>query len=297
MRYRTFAFFDKIYDWLAPKAKGEVADIATITNLIEAEKPCMISRFGSTELQTLAYIKFFPLFLALKNRTYYNIQNASGFFPVSHDTLRRYYKLYKEDVKDLDLLVSWRVEEFLFRDWLRGKNVVRKESLDSFYKQKEPWTSVLANKKVLIVHPFAETIQEQYEHHRSELYPNTDVLPAFKKLETIKAVQSIASNPVEFESWFDALDWMKSEISKRDYDIALLGCGAYAFHLAAHIKRSGKKAIHLGGILQLLFGIKGVRYEENPKTAAYINPSFVYPKASDRPENADRVEGGCYWGK
>lgn len=49
---------------------------------------------------------------------------------------------------------------------------------------------------------------------------------------------------------------MKDEIDKRDYDIALIGCGAYGFPLAAHIKRSGKKAVHLGGALQLLFGIK-----------------------------------------
>ena len=296
MKHRSFAFTDKIYNWLAPKAKGEDADIVAIKELIGGDKSCMISRFGSTELQTIAYIRYFPLFLALKKRTYYNIQNASGFFPVSHDNLLRYYKLYKEDVKDLDLLVSWRIEEFLFQDWLKNKKTIRKESLESFFKQKEPWTSVLAGKKILVVHPFAETIQEQYEHHRSELFSQAEVLPKFAKLETIKAVQSIASNPVEFDSWFDALEWMKSEINERDFDIALLGCGAYAFHLAAHIKRLGKKAIHLGGILQFLFGIKGVRYEEDPETAAYINQYFVYPKASDRPKNADRVEGGCYWG-
>lgn len=296
MKHRTFAFSDRIFDWLAPKAQGEEGDLATLKSRIESDNPCMISRFGSTELQTLAYIKYFPLSIALKHRTYYNIQNASGFFPVSYHNLRRYYKLYKEDVKDLDLLVSWRIEEFLFNNWLRDKDRIRKESLDSFYKQKDPWTSVLAGKKVLVVHPFAETIQEQYEHHRLELFANPGVLPLFEKLETVKAVQSIAGNPVEYDSWFDALDWMKSEISSKDFDIALLGCGAYAFHLAAYVKRLGKKAIHLGGILQFLFGIKGVRYEENPETAAYINSFFVYPEASDKPENADCVEGGCYWG-
>ena len=296
MKHRTFAFSDKIFDWLAPKAKGEERDIATIKRWIESDRPCMISRFGSTELQTIAYMKFFPLSIALRHRTYYNIQNASGFFPVSYNNLRRYYKLYKEDVRDLDLLVSWRIEEFLFNNWLRDKDRIRKGSLDSFYKQKDPWTSILAGKKILVVHPFAETIQEQYDHHRSELFSNPGVLPLFERLETVKAVQSIAGNPVEYDSWFDALDWMKSEILTKDFDIALLGCGAYAFHLAAYVKRLGKKAIHLGGILQFLFGIKGVRYEENLETAAYINSFFVYPRASDKPENADCVEGGCYWG-
>ena len=296
MKHRTFAFSDRIYDWFAPKAVGEETDVAAIKKWLESDKPCMISRFGSTELQTLSFIKYFPWLLPLKKRTYYNIQNASGFFPVTHGNLIRYYKLYEADVKDLDLLVSWRIEEFLFNNWLKDKERIRKASLDSFYKQEHPWTSALAGKKILVVHPFAETIQEQYEHHRVELFSNADVLPEFEKLDTVKAVQSIAGNPVGYASWFDALDWMKSEIASKDFDIALLGCGAYAFHLAAYIKRLGKKAIHLGGILQFLFGIKGLRYEENPETAAYINQFFVYPKASDRPENADRVEGGCYWG-
>ena len=110
-----------------------------------------------------------------------------------------------------------------------------------------------------------------------------------------RAVQSIAGNPVGFDSWFDALDWMKQEISKKDFDIALLGCGAYAFPLAAHIKRKGKKAIHMGGILQFLFGIKGKRYIEIPETAKYINEFFVSPSDTDRPKLAEKVEGGCYW--
>lgn len=30
-----------------------------------------------------------------------------------------------------------------------------------------------------------------------------------------------------------------------DYDVAIIGCGAYGMHLAAHAKRKGKIAIHL----------------------------------------------------
>lgn len=33
-----------------------------------------------------------------------------------------------------------------------------------------------------------------------------------------------------------------------DYDICLIGYSAYGFPLAAHAKRKGKKAVHLGGI-------------------------------------------------
>lgn len=295
MKYRTLSFVDKIYEILAPKAEGLDADTNHIVELIKGDRPCMISRFGSTELQTLCYSKFYPFSLLLKKRTYYNIQYASGFFPVNHSNLKEFYNIYKEDVQELDLLISWRIEEFLFRNWLGAKPVIRKTTIDQFYEYEYPWTQALRGKKVLVVHPFAETIKEQYTNHRKNLFVNPLVLPDFASLQTVKAVQSIAGNPVGFETWFDALDWMKKEIEKKDFDIALLGCGAYGMPLAAHIKRIGKKAVHMGGVLQFLFGIKGKRYVDNPETAKYINEYFVYPSDADRPKLAEKVEGGCYW--
>ena len=295
MKYRTFSFLDKIYERLAPPAKGVEADTKAIKALLESDEPCMISRFGSTELQTLCYIKFYPFSRPLKKRTFYNIQYASGFFPVTHQNLKRFYRVYEEDVKELDLLVSWRIEELLFRTWLKKKDYVRKTTLDKFYLHEHPWTFALQGKKVLVVHPFVETIEEQYRTKRDKLFDNKEILPEFACLTTVKAVQSVAGNVVGYDSWFDALEWMKQEIDKKDYDVALLGCGAYAMPLAAYIKRKGKKAIHMGGILQFLFGIKGKRYIENPETASFINENFVSPSASDRPQLADKVEGGCYW--
>lgn len=76
----------------------------------------------------------------------------------------------------------------------------------------------------------------------------------------IRAVQSLGGNS-QFKDWFEALEYMKTEIDKVDYDICLIGAGAYGFPLAAHVKRQGKQGVHLGGALQLLFGIKGKRWE------------------------------------
>lgn len=295
MRYRTFAFTDKIYRWFSLPSKGEEEDTALIKATLEDDKPCMIARFGSTELQTLSYCKFYPLSLPLKKRTFYNIQYASGFFPVTFENLKKFYRLYAEDVKDLDLLVSWRIEELFFRCWLSQCPEVKKTTLDFFHAQEHPWTYALKGKRILVIHPLAETIESQYQNKRELLFENKEVLPEFASLHTIKAVQSIAGNPVGFDSWFDALDWMKSEIDKKNFDIALLGCGAYALPLAAHIKRIGKKAVHMGGVLQFLFGITSKRYDENEGYKPYINEHFVYPGAKDRPKNASAVEGGCYW--
>lgn len=50
---------------------------------------------------------------------------------------------------------------------------------------------------------------------------------------------------------------MENEISGIDFDICILGCGAYGLSLAATIKRMGKKAVHMGGGSQLLLVLKG----------------------------------------
>lgn len=295
MKYRTFSFTDKIYSLISKKTQGVESETILIKSLLDSYEPCMISRFGSTELQTLAYCKYYPLFFPLKNRTYYNIQYASGFFPVNIDNLKRFYHLYSESAKELNLLVSWRIEEFLIKSWISHVPEIKKSTLDSFFTHEHPWTYALKGKNILVVHPFAETIESQYSNKRELLFSNKEVLPEFASLQTIKAVQSIAGNPVDFDSWFDALEWMKSEIDKKDFDIALLGCGAYALPLAAHIKRMGKKAVHMGGVLQFLFGITSKRYDENETFKPYINEHFVHPDERDRPQNASAVEGGCYW--
>ncbi|WP_064974667.1 hypothetical protein [Alistipes provencensis] len=289
------SFFQGIYRLGCPSPLLEEEGIRVLTDLLGSDTPCMISRFGSVELQTLCYEKLQPWLLPLKRRTWRNLGNSAGFFPVDGEHIRRFYELYKADTAELDVLITWRFEEMFFRSWIGDIPRVSKRTLDGFYDQDSPWTRVLTGKRILVVHPFAETIREQYERNRANLFANPLTLPVFGKLETIKAVQSIAGNPVDFPSWFEALAHMKALIDEKEFDIALLGCGAYGMPLAAHIKRMGRKAVHLGGVTQFLFGVKGKRYVDNPQTNRFINEYFVSPRPEDRPERAGTVEGGCYW--
>lgn len=297
MKHRAFKFSDNIFNLLRSTQFDHGKEIDYLISKLNSNSPSMITRFGSVELQTICLIRYWPYLNFLKRRTFRLIGNNAGFFPVTYENLKRFYNIYKADSTIIDTVITWRIEEFLIADWLKNRHFISKETFDGFYEQEHPWTSALRGKRILVVHPFAETIESQYVNNRSRLFTNPEVLPEFASLQTIKAVQSIAGNSVGFDSWFDALDWMKNKINKCNFDIALLGCGAYAMPLAAHIKRMGKKAVHMGGILQFLFGIKSIRYEENPDTAQYINDYFVYPSEADKPKNADLVEGGCYWGK
>ena len=141
------------------------------------------------------------------------------------------------------------------------------------------------------------------------MYDNQDILPEFE-LITLKAVQSSAYATVPFKDWFEALEYMENEIAKIDFDICLLGCGAYGLPLAAYVKRLGRQAIHMGAGVQLLFGILGKRWEEEymqipwgHNTPFKINTNYVdlkneywtHPSGDEIPQQAKSVEGGCYW--
>ena len=90
--------------------------------------------------------------------------------------------------------------------------------------------------------------------------------------------------------------YMKQEIDSVEYDVALIGCGAYGMSLGAHVKRKGKIAIHLAGWTQFLFGIYGNRWiYQRKEFKQFINDYWVRPMDDERPPNAFLVENGCYW--
>ena len=137
--------------------------------------------------------------------------------------------------------------------------------------------------------------REYWLDRLNKLFANPEMAPHYE-LRTIKAVQSIAGNqPEGFGDWFEALDWMKREIDKTDFDIAIIGCGAYGFPLAAYVKQIGKKAIHLGGATQYLYGIISSALENNPKLSNLKNEYWVRPSKEETPHGIENVENSRYW--
>ena len=285
---------------------------AAISDAIRGGWPYMVARFGSCELDAGLY----PYVLSKPLHTRYKwflrdkvpsihwdeghaaklmnpLCNNAGFFPQQTVLMRKFSELMVGDVPELDICCrKWGFEE-LFEDIYSSS--IRYAGLDELepYDYDSPWSAALKGKKVLVVHPFADSIEKQYSR-RELLWENPDVLPEFT-LSTIKAVQTIAGQPSEFSDWFQALDYMKSRMDATDYDVAIIGCGAYGFHLAAHAKRTGHTAIHLGGATQILFGIKGRRWDNLPAVSKFYNGYWVYPSADETPRNSKAVEGGCYW--
>lgn len=286
-----------------------------IKRFILQEEPCMLARFGAVELNAFSnwmqvnkrltgafsysnkkYIRNECPASWYTLRTMHGMEYHTGFFPATKEMLQKWGELVEKDIMNVDLLFTWQENEKHLCEYLNGIPRVFCPEMYNPYRFTNPWTAALKDKKVLVVSPFTETIERQYVDNREKIFPDTDVLPQFD-LKTVKAYNTIGgNNPYkDINSWFDALEIMKDKMDQLDYDIALLGCGSYAFDLAAHAKRKGKKAITVCGALQVLFGIYGERYENEFKQLGLLNEYWVRPSQNERPEGYKLVENGAYW--
>jgi hypothetical protein len=275
-------------------------------------EPYMASRFGTElycvgnyleqkELVNAGFLK--RIVLAIKGYDPFyreHVRNTvsvnSGFFPTDDKSLDKFSEVYIRDIKQIDFLGVWQFikKEDVYHHQFCPRAVLSiASSLESYYFD-NPWTKALEGKRVLVVHPFSKTIESQFHQNRERLFKDKNVLPDFT-LITIKAVQSLANNPTGYASWFDALEDMRQQIDKIDFDIALLGCGAYGLPLAAFIKGKGKIALHMGGSVQILFGIKGKRWDEHDAINKFYNEYWVRPSPEDMFQTLNKVEDGCYW--
>lgn len=282
-----------------------------VARLLRSGRPAMVSRLGSSEIGVWANYQGIRAGashsgwqrMAARARGLANdwvpavcktFEHNAGFFPASPAMLERYANDLGRWLSAADLMAVMfeRWEEIALARYAPHCALGQFMGLEPYVHQ-EPWTLALAGRRVLVVHPFAESIERQFPLRR-ELFVGKQVLPDFELL-TVKAVQSIAGTPVDYPDWFAALESMQDRIAALQFDVAIVGAGAYGMPLAAFIKGLGRQAVHLGGSTQVLFGIKGRRWDDRPELAKFYNPHWTRPLPHEIPGNAQSVEQGCYW--
>lgn len=278
---------------------------------LESDSPFALSRFGYSELRALltymhihgdeqrvhkilAYLKGEKVEPWWHQDTVKLITHNAGVFPNKIEIIERFCRLIMEDMHQIDVLGSWLGGEVWVKKRMPNTKFMRFHDFYHFLHNR-PWTQALDGKKILVVHPFSRSIESQYRQ-KDKIYTGVNMLPDFE-LTTYKSIQSIAGNiPQGFDSWFEALDFMKSDISKLNFDVAILGCGAYGMPLSVFIKRDlRKKAVHLGGNTQILFGIKGSRWENDGAFSHIFNSHWIKPLAEETPKGHETIDGDCYW--
>ncbi len=226
--------------------------------------------------------------------------NTSGFFTEQgreEEDIGRYAKMTVDAMRNMDMHLIWRRsgESFLLRNYAKAEAKFVEKNIVHFpwRSQGSTWMNGLEGKKVLVVSPFSDSVRVQYGN-RKDLFANENNLPEFE-LITYQSLQTQMGASRGFKNWFEAYRYMEEEILGIEFEVALLGCGAYGYPLTAAISRAGKQAVEMCSSIQLMFGIKGKRWEERDYITKWWNDAWIYPLETP-PEYYKEIEGGAYWG-
>lgn len=271
-------------------------------NAFKDNKPLMAGKIGCSELNCLYNyfkakhhnqnpIQWFP---NVVQETYIN----TGVFPQTEEARITFCEEMNEAVKYLDYAVTWNGNFPDFEKKFIAINNSKVEyidlrSLEPFYFGL-PWTEHLKDKNVLVISPFTDTIKKQYKR-RDKIWKDPRVLPEFNLITIYHPPSKAISNKNYYKSWTEMVNDIKDIMSSIEFDVCIVGTGASSLPLCAHAKKLGKQAMHLGGPTQILFGIKGKRWDENNIISKFYNEFWVRPSQDEIPENNKFVEGGCYW--
>lgn len=271
-----------------------------IYDAISRNKPFMATRYCMVEMEAVVKREITKCVPQQSEDFYKEMLNSlsinAGMFSNDLEGAFQFADLYSKCAGEADLFGIWQdgIEEYILKKYASKSALTKLKNIEPYYEKEVPWSRALKGKRVLVIHPFANTIREQYKTNREKIW-NENILPEFN-LITYKAVQTQCGERDErFTTWFQALDYMKNDIKKIEFDVALIGCGAYGLPLAAFVKELGKQAIHLGGATQIMFGVKGKRWESKEFFLQNMNEYWVRPSEEEIPSKSKEVENGCYW--
>ena len=280
--------------------KRRLASKEDIRRMLVEKKPFLAGKIGGAELLALEYmdhrLKFeWPRAWSWR-RPSRRLYNNAGFFPVEKSAFYSWSVGMKHAIASTDFLCAWQADPFL--------KLYESALIQSLAPQSYEIPMSLLGRDILqfiatyrwvVISPFVKTMQKQLPRMQKVNDPSGKWDIAWDHLE--KTCQFVRCpfqshlEPSPYASWDDGLEKLTKEISLREFDLALIGAGAWSLPLGRRIKQMGKSAIHMGGEMQLLFGIKGNRWEDR----LFFNTSWVRPLPEDTPTNVNRVEDGCYW--
>ena len=270
-----------------------------INNILLSNKPIFISRIGGSDMNFV--------FKYLMN-TNYDIEfkilkEFNGYFDNSDDkkiidlNIKKFVKFYIDSLKNNEFtsFVEF-LGMFINKSLYNTLTIHRDNLLNKLFINRSiifDYNSTFCNpefiingmdiwakgKKILFISPFSESIK--YQYNKKEYIHNNLEMPYFDLLTYKTPITYNDGNKINFKNannWFEACDIIFNDIKNIDFDIAFLSCGCYANELGYRIKNIlKKKAIYLGGGLNLLFNIRGKRYENKiwkPIADKYLNYNY-----------------------
>jgi len=281
-------------------------DERRIAELLRSETPCAIGKIGTTEMMVLEYFDRWIRLPWPKNASWWRptqrLQHTAGFFPVEKEAIERWLPLYLKALEALDLVPAWQtpgtyLSAYEDRALARYVPKAGRISLTALHPVHPPatWLPELCSHRWLVISPFEHSIRSQLPHLENLGFFPGECRPLLPQVRAHCRILRCPQLPYlerpRHSTWFETLEELKTQMEREDFDVALVGAGAWSVPLVAHAKRLGKKGLHFGGQLQLLFGIKGGRWDH----AGIYNEFWIRPLPQERPEDFLKMENGAYW--
>jgi len=273
----------KIYDAVASK--------------LNTTEGLLIGKIGTIECDVL-----WELVSGTYNKGSANIlEKNAGVFPSTPASVKAWGEAMLQALDASDILaLGWyaptaKKEERLLKLW-KGASVTLR-ALEPYYLDSSTsrWTDLLADSRVCVVSSFTQTAESQTKRS-GKIWPNGLPKAIWSWVRTGYA-PSVALGKAGWdsaESWEEAVNSVVTDVMKTDSRIVLIGCGGLGMLIGSKLKERGKICIVMGGAIQVLFGIKGRRWE-NHELSKFWNDAWVWPAADETPGLASGVERSCYW--
>jgi hypothetical protein len=273
-----------------------------IQNALNTDSGALIGRNGTIELEQMICVN--PARLAI-------LQRNAGIFPIAiHSIFYKWQKDSIEATKSADVLAAgWyeplkEAEEEALTKWSVRAALVPLRALEPYYVEKEKrWTRLLQGKRVAVVTSFTRTAKKQVEEvgldkiwGANTIFPNDITWHWVQTGYPISVSNGTCRWPNGINSWHQAAEYIVGEVIKTGARFALIGCGGLGMPIAKMLKDRGIITLVLGGSIQVLFGIKGRRWENHSVISNFWNDAWVWPDKNEVPGAAEEIEGGCYWG-
>lgn len=287
-----------------------------ITKTFKGSDPFFIGRNGSSEIAVFFYW--------LNNRSsgwawprdlISKLEMNFGVWPINTESVDEWCRCYQICLKDLTgLAAGWYKPladaelKFVNNHNSRAFKVPLR-SLEPYYVTPElRWTAELADKDVAVVTSFTKTIQQQLDRIDplaiwSCIDAPETILPPTTRWHLVKSYfpPNVSKDDptgwasIGIHSWEPAVAHVVDEVLKTGAKIAIIGCGALGMIVGGRLRKKGISVILMGGAVQVLFGIRGKRWENHEVISKFWNENWIYPLESERPPNAGTIEGACYW--
>jgi hypothetical protein len=279
-----------------------------IKNEIQAalaeKKGFLVGRNGTIEMEVLLSRHNG---MQLEPRQILQLERNAGVFPTTTTSILSWIRKTLAAIQDSDLLVAgWYKPIATYElDFLRdiGKRgpYLPLRALEPYYvPEAYQWTSALEGRRVAVVSSFAVTACVQATR-ATAVWSGRAVLPkaTYLPVETRyspRLAQGRAEWPDTIKSWDAAVAHIVNRVMEQHAEIVLIGCGGLGMVIGHELRMRGKVCIVMGGAIQVLFGIKGQRWQNHSIISSFWNDTWVWPRFEDIPGGADEVENRCYWG-